>query len=269
MITTPLPFNPTIRITFKGFVITRISDGAPSAAIGALADSPCHQPRLEVTQISPDGRPRPVDIGLPESLAEDFSLYVENVEPGVQIYQRDIRPFNRLDDQNDSRDFRWLIDLAEFFNKQITINPNKLKPNFIINSGVFYNNALSPGEVNLKLNPADVAPARFGRYGLEIGFNVYLTPPVGNNPASKAVLKYGDMELFPPVTAADKIRYEIVVNCDCEIDRDESDFPLIFEVIGDSLSPSDKEITLEGHPVRTGSSHTPEVYCGPGNCSTC
>jgi len=263
-----LPFSPTIRIIFKGFTIMRVRDGAASAEIGALANSPCHQPRITVTKITPEGRPVPFDMALPEVLTENFSLSVENaLHPGIQVFQKNPEQFNRLDEaQNDSRDFRWILNLEEFFKKPVAIDANKLKPKFSIDSGIFYTSAKSQGEVKVQRQGSDFS-SRFGRYGLDIGVNVYFDPK-GNDATRKAVFKYGNTEIFT-VTEAEKNRYQIEYNCDCEIDRDESDFPLIFDVIGASLNDADKKLTLVGDALRPGFSHTPETYCGPGQCSTC
>lgn len=273
-----LPFAPKIRISFNGVVITRIQDGAPSAEIGALRDSDCHQPKIQIREITANNRLKSRqdilknnipgylndDLSFADnfSLTKNFTLWVENpTDSGlVQVFHKNTHSFNRLDEENDARDFRWFIDLEEFFGKTIGLDTDKLAPRFIMNNGIFYTKTISPGEV--KINRPGDTPQRFGRYGLEIGANIYF------NPNSSAVLKYGDTELLP-LAATDSSRFEIDFSCDCHVDLDESDFPLLFGAINQGLTDDDRAITLEGDPLRTGPEHTPETYCGGGNCRSC
>jgi hypothetical protein len=263
-----LPFAPKIRIGFNGFVIARIRDGADAASVAAHRESPCHQPAVRIREITPDGQLLPAledKLPKPPNLTGDFSLSVENpFMPKIQTYQKDPYPFNRLDDENDSKDFRWVIDFEDFFGKQVSLDLTKLGPTFTLDNGIFYTNTPSKGEVKIKRGNTDAR--RFGRYGLEIGANIYFDPN-GNDASRKAVFKYAGTEVFS-VTEAQKTRYEIDFDCDCRIDLQESDFPLIFDVVK-GLTADDQKITLVGDTVRAGGAHTPEVYCGGGNCSNC
>ncbi|MEW6207534.1 MAG: hypothetical protein AB1631_04150 [Acidobacteriota bacterium] len=255
MPTDQLPVRPKIRFIFRGFLITRIRDGAAGAEIGALAISQCHQPKITIIEITPEGAENPVDHAF--DLDSDFSLSVENVaQSGIQVFQADTEPFNRLDDENDPRDFRWVIDLEELLRKPLQVDETKLGPIVTMDNGLFYTFGRSPGEVKIKRPGARLR--RFGRYGLDIGANIYF-----DQPDSRAVFKNGDEEILS-VDATQGSRFEIVFDCNCHTDTQESDFPLVYEVVGAGLTEEEK-VDFEGDPIRTGGSANPEVYCAGGN----
>ncbi|MEK6406883.1 MAG: hypothetical protein AABN34_07965 [Acidobacteriota bacterium] len=255
--------TPTIRVIFIGFVVTNIRDGADSATLGALRDSPCHQPRVRITKITPEAGPNPF---LPDpeiQPGEDFSISVENNPgQGIRVFQTNTDAFNRLDDENDRRDFRSFVDLEELFGKSLTVDDSTLNPRFTMNDGVFYTKTVSPGEMRIKRRK-NAPSSRFGRFALHLGANIYL-----DGPGSKATFTNGTDAVFTVEKAQDpaqQIRYVIEFDCDCLMDADESDFPLIYDVVGAGLSDEEKELSLEGDPQRTGPNLTPEVYCIAGN----
>src|SRR2546428_548152 len=135
MPTNSLPLTPTIRVIFRGFVITRIADGAASAELAALRTSPCHKPKVKITEITPAGEPiERTDLTDPEQgfdPMQGFELSVDNTSDetkGIRVFQRDTEPFNRLDEENDNRDFRWFVNLPALFGKQLTVDDTQLHP---------------------------------------------------------------------------------------------------------------------------------------------
>lgn len=254
-----LPLRPKIRIIFRGFVITRIQEGTEWAELSSLRNSKCHQPQISIIEITADGAEIPVDQNKFIPLADQgLSLTVDGTaESGIRIFQKDTDPFNRLDDENDSRDFRWFIDLKELHgDKKLEVDTSKLKPMIKLNNALFHTFAISPGEVRIKRHQKP--SRRFGKFGLELAAHVYL-----DKAGSKAVLKNGDAEILA-VDTEQGSRYEIVFDCNCHTDIQESDFPLVYDVIGGSLAEEEK-LDLEGDPLHTGPSCSPEVYCVCGN----
>lgn len=253
MSTNTLPVDPKITIIFQGFLVTRIHHGAAEATLGAIRSSLCHQPRIRIKERAPDGAETPILD--PNDLIPDnnFSLMVENTGlPGIQVYQLDDEPFNRLDDENDRNDFRWLLDIEALQGRPVTRNETKLFPVFTLNNGLFHTFTRSPGEVRIKRKGR--AAKRFGRFALEAAANIYF-----DQPTTRAVFKKGDKALLT-VEPGNQSTFVIVVNCNCNQDEDISDFPMVYEVVT-GVNEQEK-LDFVGDPERRGSNRNPEVFCG-------
>jgi len=255
MSTPALPLDPKITIIFQGFVFTRIRHGAAEATLGALKSSQCHQPKITINKKAADGAETP--LVLPNQIVPDdnFSLLVENTtSSGIRIFQMDDEPFNRLDDENDRNDFRWFLDLEALQGAPVVRDETKLFPIFTLNNGLFHTFTRSPGEVRLKRKGRETTK-RFGRFGLEVGANIYF-----DQPNSRAVFKKGNQEILT-VEAASEFTFVINVDCNCHQNEDISDFPLVYEVAKDV--PEGERLDFIGDPKRTGFDRNPEVFCGP------
>jgi hypothetical protein len=259
MFTSTLPLGAKVKIIFKGFLITDIRHGSAEASIGAIRTSDCHQPRIGIKEIAADGRESLVNLD-PADLKPDanFSFLVENASlAGVEVFQKDDEPFNRLDDENDRQDFRWFLSLEEIHGKPLVRDTNQLFPVFTINSGIFYTDVISPGEVRL-IRKGGRPAKRFGQFALDIAANVYLDQP------NSRLLFNKEARTLLEIDAPNPSTFVIVVDCNCDRDLDESDFPLVYDVIGGSVADPDR-LDFTGDPKRTGFNRNPEVYCAGGN----
>lgn len=286
--------TPKIKVVFRGFIVTHIKHGEPQAMVGALdpslddgtpegiPDAPCHKPFVYIYQI--DSKGVTTDItnsieGFPIDVSKDFSLNVLNTHK-IEVFQKDEEePFNRLDEvENDKKDFRWFVNLNELHNKkepeEVKILLEKLKPKFILNSGVFHASKLSDGEVMIHRVGHPVK--RFGRFAFEITARIRVAAD------DLVILRNGaNTHLIP---GGDPHRYEIVFDCTCRSDQEQtSDFNLIYEVIrkhtGGKFEEKDM-VRLEPPRVAFLTQEeidelrkkgpfkprcTPEVYCQGGN----
>jgi hypothetical protein len=263
---TQLPFHPTIRLIFKGFIITHITDGAVTAKMESLRNSLCHKPTISITEITPDDEEHDLEGFKEFSPEKPFSLDIEGAKyQGIQTLQKDNDPFNRLDDENDALDFRWFIDLNELHDKPLVIDTEKVDPIITIDNGLFYSTQLSTREARLKRHDAagrDLPLKRLGKFAAEIAGHIYL-----NDQGSKVVFKYGDDE----VPLKPESRYIMVFDCICHVDPEESDFPLVYEAIGvqgahgiEPLSQVDRVELISDPPSVTTTPGT-ETYCLGGN----
>lgn len=279
------PDRPKIKVIFKGFLITRIRHGE-SALIGALANSVCHRPIVHVYRIQENEDHEYVSTeitGMDIHVNQPFSLVVDPVSTGIEVFQMDDEDFNRLDDvENDKKDFRWFVDLNELHEIPIRITMDKLQPQFTLNQGLFHVSDLSDGEVRIE---RDGHPSkRFGRFGMEITARVDFDPTT-----TGAVLNNGSTRLLPrPDDLGYEHSYEVVFDCHCRtLHENESDFFLVYDkmVITDEhgcLIPNESRVQLEAPDTRAftktefdtlrtrgqtprGARCTPEVYCTGGN----
>ncbi|MEN3335450.1 MAG: hypothetical protein V7641_4815, partial [Blastocatellia bacterium] len=143
-----IPFGPietpSIKVIFRGLIISSIHPGTDPAMIGALdpakiKDAACHKPIIHLYEIDTHGVTTERKIDFP--LDVDYELTVDG-ETNIQVFQRD--PFTRLPDTgNDKKDFRWFVDLGDLHGFPIKIDQTKLKPRFFLNNAVFHVSDLS------------------------------------------------------------------------------------------------------------------------------
>src|SRR4030095_13228679 len=139
---TELPPKPYIRLIFRGFVISRITDGGASAIMDALRDSPCHEPTVKILEITEDGSERRVDGIDPK---KPFSINVDGPKfPRIQVMQKDNSPFDRRSNGNDKNDFRWHIDLGQLHGRKVKVNSANVSPMVTVDSALFYTSDTAP-----------------------------------------------------------------------------------------------------------------------------
>lgn len=291
---------PKIKVIFKGFFVSSIRHGASTAIIGALdpalaqgaepevRDALCHKPIIHIYRI--DGDVTTEYTCFPIDLTQDISLNVVN-DPKIEVFQRDEEPFNRLDEiGNDKKDFRWFVDLNDLHGRKkdepathIKVHQEKLKPKFVLNSGVFHSSKLSDGDVIIHHQNGHPPDRRFGRFATEITARLLV------NGTNVAILQNGPTGTPLYIPGGDRFRWEIVFDCTCRSSNEEaSDFSTVYKVISEQnnhpiLDKIDFVPFEERRPPREGEStdleahqsaidverKTPEVYCIGGNCSVC
>lgn len=264
------PYDSKVQVIFKGIILAKIReayrDVQGAAMIGALDPTlpgslVCHQPIVQVLGISRQGIVKTIT-NLVTDPALDFYLLVgdsqqDELEPDIKRYQKDEEAFNRLDDENDVKDFRWFVDLEDLHDVDITVHETRLRPKFFMNKGVFYTNDLMDEEVRRKKSNHT---SRFGRVAMEMAARVKLEA------GTQAVFWQGNDPIFTlgagrPDNDNDVDRYEIVYDCRCRNSEDHSDFKLIYLVID---VPSGEEISLPTRSEEAKKSN-PEVYCVGGH----
>lgn len=294
-VTHKIPLGPEVKVKviFRGFIITEIR--ADSATIGALDPSksgaPCHKPIVHVFKITPpdkSGGEESIEItnslGFKIDVTKNFSLLVPGPS-NIQVFQKDTHPsFNRLDEDNDKKDFRWFVDLNEIHGRKppnppvnaVKVQKPLLIPKFVLNNGVFHSSKLSDGEVTIQLEKS-TDKQRFGRFSLEITARIVLAP--------KDVAVFSNEQIPFTIRGDDNFRYEIVFDCTCRsVYENTSDFHHIYDVVTNKddnpIDPGERvklesrvpallteeqanAATTEGESVSI--VRTPEVYCTGGN----
>jgi len=252
--------TPKIKVIFQGFVITRIKKGNAVAEIGALNSSKCHSPKITVLRLTTQGALRVVE-NLVFDINQNIELRVEKEgQTRIDTYTKGAEQFDRNSADNDPNDFRWFINLDSDLHKEeeFTIAPNKLIPIFRMNDALFYTESLTRGP--LKIKRKDKAPQLFGKAAESIAALVNLD----NN--SRAVLRNGINDLITIDGAEAGTRYTIIFNCECHESVQESDFPLIYELLqlADNKDKQ-REIDFIGEPLNLVPGNRPEVPCFGGN----
>jgi hypothetical protein len=121
--------------------------------------------------------PKKFRIGNPKTI-EGIQIDVNNPKPnstGVHVYQHE--PFNRpphSQDQNDPKDWRWVLDFEQepFYRDGIKLKPEKVNPVISINHGLFY--TLHKTTTTFDLLPGSGAPVPIGNVAQYIGGNIDL-----------------------------------------------------------------------------------------------
>jgi hypothetical protein len=258
--------NPTIKVIFRGFIVTHIKDGEPAAQIGAFADDPCHAPKISVIKINADGQ----RAGIPSTfnLSQDIFLDVVNTSrPDIQTFQKD--NFNRNkrkspDQSDEEEDFRYFIDLKKDVLKQtpFVIDDTKLKPIFHIQQAVFYTRLCTGTRLVIKRPTGD---EDLGFAAEQIAARITL-----DQPNSKAVLRNGGQDILvtDATEAAQGISYLIDFNCDCNVARTEpklnSDFILVYQTMVNP-PPANQQVDIHGVKVPGARGTNPQVLCTGGN----
>jgi hypothetical protein len=252
--------DPKIRIIFQGFVITRIKKGNATAEVGALKSPNCHSPKITVLKKNARGSLRVVE-NLVFDITRDFELKVEKANlAGIDTYTKGGEQFDRNNEANDPNDFRWFINLDTDLHKadEFTIIPNKLSPVFRLNEAIFYTESLTFGP--LKIKRKNTAPQPFGKAAETISAIINL------DNESKATLRNGINDVLVIDGAENGTSYTIIFNCECHESVQESDFPLIYEVIQlKDDADKKKEIDFVGEPLSLVPGSRPEVPCFGGN----
>lgn len=265
MSVTALDPNPTIEIIIKGLTITHIQDGELSAQVGAILDTGCHDPKIKVIRITPEGE-SVVAKTSDFNLAEDIFLDVENTSMStIQTLEKD--EFNRADGSDANDDFRLVVDLERdiFPKANFSMDKSQIQPVFHIQGAVFYTKARTPTPMNI-VNLKGEKIADLGGFAAEeIGAQIKL-----DQANSKAVLRSGDrvIRAIDADDVANGVTHIIVFDCDCPADEatttgDASDFRLVYKAIGANL-PEDQRVDLKGDPT-SGGGVSPEVFCLGGN----
>ena len=271
--------RPRIKVVFGGFLVTQIRDGE-TAVIGALPGSACHRPIVHVYRIRSGSNTSEEITGLGIVVDQNFSLTVTPESTGIEVFRTDNEYFNRLDDENDKKDFRWFLDFHQVHRIPVQVNVDRLHPTFTINQGLIHVSGLADGEVRLVRQESST---RFGRFGLEITARVDFDPAI-----AAAVLTNGPTQILPrPDDEAYAHRYEVHFDCTCRMpDEEESDFGLIYStmavtkvggepirvpdqvsldtIITRALTGRELAVLKSGVPNATVLC-TPEVYCSGGN----
>lgn len=274
------PGDPSIRVTFKGFLIAHIEDGSYSAEMRTLDSgfSPCHQPRVHVYQT--DTSSGITTDMTPVELDEDLAVVAHKSSRAIQVFWKDANPyFNPLDSRNHPRDFRWFVNLNKIHglsglgSSQISIKPDApLGPTFRINDGIFLTSDRSDGEARLvRIEEPEMPVEAFGKFAQEVMARIYLR---GDETAE---FLNGDDSIFT-ATAHDPFIYDIVYDCKCLTDEYHGDFHLVYTSI--NLPPGTKQVDLvpdygpafdngasvakQADPVLL-TAISPEVYCGGGS----
>lgn len=255
---TEVPPNPHIELIFRGFVISRVTDGSGTAIIDALRDSACHEPTIKIVEVTAEGRVLRfdrVDAGKPISIEVVGPKY-----PGIQVMQKDNDRFDRLASGNDRNDFRWHIDLGELQGRAVKVKPEQVSPIVTVNNGLFHTSDTSPLQILVKRRDASGTPLpieRFGQVASQFSGNIYL-----KNKNSKAIFKNGANE----INLNPKSKYVMAFDCHCDVQPLQSDFPLVYQAVGVeengaiAVVPVAERVELEIEPPLVGP--TPgRTYC--------
>lgn len=261
---TEVPLKPYIRLIFRGFVISRITDGSATAIMDALRDSPCHEPTVKILEITEDGRELRVDDVDPK---KPFSIQVVGAKfPRIQVMQKDNHPFDRRSNGNDKNDFRWQINLGELHGRAVKVNPAQVSPIVTVDNGLFYTSDTAPLDILLRRRDASGSSLpleRLGKVGNEFSGNIYL-----KDKDSKVIFKNGESE----IGLKPKSTYIMAFDCHCDVEPLQSDFPFVYRAIGVEDHgaivplPEVERVDLEIEPPITGP--TPgRTYCLGANVS--
>jgi hypothetical protein len=126
--------------------------------------------------ISRCGKPDPISIGDPKSIA-GIQIDVNNPkERGVHVFQKDQGEFDRHNPNNDPYDWRWVLDFekAPFYPEGIKLTSKKINPGIWINNGLFYTLHKTGSKFSLIPIGGGGRTYEIGNVPQYIGGNIYL-----------------------------------------------------------------------------------------------
>ena len=258
--------QPTIKVLFKGLIITHIKDRAPIAQLGAVRNAPSHEPQITVTRLNADGK-KTIAETKDFDLNEDIFLDVETTSASrIRTFQGK-ESFKRLRTFGPStkQDFRLHVDFdRDLFDDEaaVSVDPAEIGPVFTLQNAVFYTEVPTEQIVDRFANGTKKA---IGIVAEELGALVKLS-----RGRRTATLRNGIREIFKAVVG-DGSTYIIEFNCECPRPtpvpagvavNPDSDFELVYNAIGKEL-PKNKRVFVRKRDG--GPEHNPEVFCTGAN----
>jgi len=247
-----------VQILFMGFFISHINAGAPFADIGALANSPCHSPRVKIFKSSKgqlhELQRASFDVG------QDIEIKVENTTR-TTIDEFRTQGFDRKNANSDPNDFGWVVDLnSEIFGGvAFPLINGTLKPIIRVNSAVFY--TVLTTDNPLRIKRPNQAAQDFGKIAEHFAAKIAF-----DKPDTRVVVRNGINEVLTIDQSEPDARYLITIDCHCQQDVAVSDFPEVFKVFADV--PATATADFQPTPVAGalgGISNGGDVPCGGGN----
>jgi hypothetical protein len=255
-----IPHDQRIKVIFKGFVIAELDPGKAAAAIGALASSPCHAPKVNAYQFNQDTG-EIVNEFHTFKPADGFSIVTNKQVKAIAKFQKDRKKFNRFDRRNDRNDLRWFVNLNDVHDLDpasstiVKLKAKAIGSAFTFDDGLIHSSELSDGDarrLRLDNNGSEVSDDAFGKFALEITLRIYLAN------TEKAEFFNGKNLVF--TAGASQYRYEIWYDCRCLIQEEHSDFPLIYDAIDLPTGVMKANLIRDDDLVQA----SPEVYCTGG-----
>lgn len=169
---------PDVQMFFHGLLMLLPDIGGSQCQIGVHRLSVQHKLSVEV-RVKGTEQPDPPLLRLAGSLdSQGLSIAIDPpTGNGISKFVGGQGEFDRLDETNAERDFRWSIDLQKLdpLQPRITIEQSGISPGIVIKDGLFYTaRRTNPDNVAVQLtNPGNpVTP--LNRVARIIGANIYL-----------------------------------------------------------------------------------------------
>lgn len=228
-----------VRLTFDGIITLCINKRAePDRCELGMVATRDHQRRLTITRIRPNG--------VEEQAYPPFELNNENrvvietensITPGVTTFEPGT--FNRLADEGDPEDFRWIMDLQgpEFHEDNLSLRRESdrlCRPKIIIHHGVFYTHSKTPHRYfryPREGNPINTGSIDIGKIADKVGADIVADPVLG-----KVIVQITGKTPNPIELVSDglKTRYRIDIGNLCRTGCVQvSDFPEYYSVASD------------------------------------
>ena len=257
--------QPTIKVLFKGLIITHIKDREPLAQLGAVRNAPSHEPQITVTRINADGK-KTIAETKDFDLKEDIFLDVETTSASrIRTFQgKESFKKLRTTGPSDKHDFRLHVDFDRdlFDGEPVSVDPAEIGPVFTLQNAVFYTEVPTEQIVDRFANGTKKA---IGIVAEELGALVKLS-----RGRRTATLRNGIREIFKAVVG-DGSTYIIEFNCECPRPapvsagaavNPDSDFELVYNAIGKDL-PKSRRVFVRKRQLDP--MHNPEVFCTGAN----
>lgn len=220
--------EPTIKVVFRGLFSLRFNgDGECEVGI----HNTTHQTgrpqrhdfvvslwtkRLDLigSKFEPCSGPIKLPIGNPKNCCQGYELLAFRAKrPGVHVYEPTPEPFDRESEDNDPKDFRWMLDLegAHFYDTRLTHYADTITPSFRLNNGLFY--TLQKTKSTFKrVDPKahGEPPHHLGNVASIIAANIYLPPIDGY-----ALLRINDVRIR--LDSIENTQYQLDITNECNV----------------------------------------------------
>jgi hypothetical protein len=268
--------HPTIKVIFKGLIISHIVDGKPFAQIGAVKDAPCHEPKIKIVKENPDGSQEGIANTSDFNLKEAIFLDVENASTKkIRTFQRketSSNKFDRFNEADNKNDFRLHVDLERdvYKKKPPSVDKSQIKPVFTIENAVFLTRFRTDKKLTITRKNGPSTPLGFAAKEIEAQIKL-------NKSNGKAILRNGNNVIMTVDASnlAQGTSFVITFDCECDVmapvlsgaaaGNGMTDFSLSHSVVAKNLGPQ-AQVDIVGEPTGGGPSD-PLVFCMVGNTS--
>lgn len=223
----------TATIWFSGLALLSINEQQQNRCeFSLLRCDSSHRPNLDIQEVYLDASGAPISSQLvPHSLSLEGLISIEanlSTAQGVSLY-KPTAEFNRLADQGDEEDFRWIpnIEGQEFHNTDLQIKPAaEIDPILVVSDGSLYTLRKTDekfARMSVGPNPSLVP---LGKIGYKIGIDITC-----HNNGSIVISNGSETVSLPKIL---NVRYMITVENHCTVPDDSfvgTDFQLFYDVL--------------------------------------
>lgn len=240
--------NAFVRLTFDGLIAFCFTKRGECQM--GMVQNDDHQPVLKFVRINPDGSKT---FMRRFELDRDDNVRIEAedpLEPGATTFPSDIHrtAFNRLSDDHDPEDLRWIMDLqgTDFHGSDLKLKDDpkhdptsdRLRPTIVIPHGIFYAQDKTPDTYIRHPHMGMSTIQNLGKIADKVGADI-VCDPIGGR--VKVTVGKDTFTLAKHTKKGKGFRYRISITNLCRSEgpgprcpADESDFPLYYKVAVDS-----------------------------------